>query len=356
MFNKLFPSLAVLLFSSLVVLNLAGCGGNSSNETENANGNSEAEADTKKAELTASTPEEYTQSVVALLAANEPERFIEFAFPTKEELLAFVAAHVPEDRKEQVTEEIDTEYDEQKGKILAAFGEVRKAVETAGGDWKSLKVTATNYDLQTRDGVTETDINVVISAGNKTIEMKLDDCLLINGRWYSMDEMEFRGARENPKPQIISSDGEEVVGPRAKLTASTPEEFAQAVIALLAANDPNKFIEFVFPAKEELLTSLLKTVSADKRDDLREEIEKDFDEMGKQVLGSFAEVRNEQAEKGCDWKEAKFVGAEYDIETQHGISTTDIEVTFSAGGQTYELTLDDCVLVNGRWYTLDNMR
>ena len=144
--------------------------------------------------------------------------------------------------------------------------------------------------------------------------------------------------------------------PAAKLAASTPEEFAQAVIALLAANDPNAFIEFVFPAKEELLTSLLKTVSADKRDDLREEIEKDFDEMGKQVLGSFAEVRNEQAEKGCDWKEAKFVGAEYDIETQHGISTTDIEVTFSAGGQTYELTLDDCVLVNGRWYTLDNMR
>ena len=78
--------------------------------------------------------------------------------------------------------------------------------------------------------------------------------------------------------------------------------------------------------------------------------------MGKQVLESFAEVRNEQAEKGCDWKEAKFVGAEYDIEERHGISTTEIEVTFSTGDQTYEFELDDCVLINGRWYTLDNMR
>lgn len=33
-----------------------------------------------------------------------------------------------------------------------------------------------------------------------------------------------------------------------------------------------------------------------------------------------------------------------------------IEVTFSAGGQTYEFELDDCLLINGRWYTLDNMR
>jgi len=190
MFNKLFPSLAVLLFSSLVVLNLAGCGGNSSNETENANGNSEAEAGTKKAEL----------------------------------------------------------------------------------------------------------------------------------------------------------------------TASTPAEFAQSIVALLAANDPNEFIKFVFPAKEELLAFGLKTISADKRDGFVEEIEKDFDEMRKQVLESFAKVRNEQAEKGCDWKEAKFLRAEYETEDRHGISQAEIEVTFSAGGQTYEFELDDCVLINGRWYTLDNMR
>jgi len=356
MFNKLFPSLAVLLFSSLVVLNLAGCGGDSSNEPENTNGNSEAEAGTKKVELTASTPAEYTQSVLALLAANEPERFIEFAFPTKEELLAFVAAHVPEDRKEQVTEEIDTEYDEQKEKILAAFGEVRKAVETAGGDWKSVKVTATNYDLQTRDGVTETDIDVVISAGNKTIEMKLDDCLLINGRWYSMDEMEFRGGRENPKPQIISSDGEEVVGPGAKLTASTPEEFAQAVIALLAANDPNKFIEFAFPAKEELLAFVLKAVPADKRDAVREDIEEEYQDKRQEVLRSFTELRNEQASEGCDWKAAKFADAEYRIEKSDGISEADIGVSFSVGGDEYNFRLDDCMLINGRWYTLDEMQ
>jgi hypothetical protein len=219
MFNKLFPSLAVLLFSSLVMLNLAGCGGNSSNESENAN--NEAEAGTKKAELTASTPEEYTQSVLALLVANEPERFIEFAFPTKEELLAFVAAHVPEDRKETVMEQIDTEYAEQKAKVLASFGELRKAVEKAGGDWKSIKTTSTNYDLQTRDGVTGTNIDVVISAGNQNVEMKLDDCLLINGRWYTTDEMKLTGEFVNPVNGKITYDGKPLAGARIRLEATT---------------------------------------------------------------------------------------------------------------------------------------
>ena len=194
MLQKLFPSLAILAFSSLVMFNLAGCGGNSSNDTENATGNNEVETDTKSAE------------------------------------------------------------------------------------------------------------------------------------------------------------------PAAKLTASTPEEFAQSIVILLAANDPNAFIEFAFPAKEELLAFGMKTLPADKRDGFVEEIERDFDKMHKEILESFIKFRNEQTSDGCDWKEAKFVAAEYDIEEDHGISTTDIEVTFSAGGQTYEFEIDDCALVNGQWYTLDRMR
>ena len=43
MVQKSFPSLIVLAFSSLVMFNLAGCGGNSSNDTENATGNNEVE-------------------------------------------------------------------------------------------------------------------------------------------------------------------------------------------------------------------------------------------------------------------------------------------------------------------------
>ena len=116
MLQKLFPSLAILAVSSLIMLNLAGCGGNSSNETEN----------TKKAELTASTPEEFSQSVVSMLIENDADGFITFVFPTKEELLAFVAAHVPENQKERVLEQIDKGYAEQKAKVLASFGEVRR--------------------------------------------------------------------------------------------------------------------------------------------------------------------------------------------------------------------------------------
>ena len=194
MLQKLFPSLIVLAFSSLVMLNLAGCGGNSSNDTENATGNNEVETDTKSAE------------------------------------------------------------------------------------------------------------------------------------------------------------------PAAKLTASTPEEFAQSIVMLLAANDPNAFIEFAYPAREELLAFGMKTLPAEARDDFVEEIEREFDKMRKEILESFIKVRNEQTSDGCDWNEAKFVAAEYDIEEQQGISTTDIEVRFSAGGQTYEFEIDDCALVNGHWYTLDKMR
>ena len=210
MLQKLFPSLAILAVSSLIMLNLAGCGGNSSNETEN----------TKKAELTASTPEEFSQSVVSMLIENDADGFITFVFPTKEELLAFVAAHVPENQKERVLEQIDKGYAEQKAKVLASFGEVRKVIEKAGGDWESVKLTSTDYDLQTRDGVTETSIYVVISTGNQTVAMELDDCLLINGRWYTTDELELTGEFVNPVNGKITYDGKPLAGARIRLEAT----------------------------------------------------------------------------------------------------------------------------------------
>jgi hypothetical protein len=237
MLQKLFPSLTVLAFSSLVMLNLAGCGGNSSNDTEN----------TKKAELTASTPEEFSQSVVSMLIENDADGFIKFVFPAKEELLAFVTAHVPEDRKETVMEQIDKEYDEQKAKVLASVGELRKAVEKAGGDWKSTKTTSTNYDLQTRDGVTGTNIDVVISAGNQDVEMQLDDCLLINGRWYTTDEMKLTGEFVNPVNGKITYDGKPLAGARIRLEATTPG--ASRVYACDSKADGTFEIEAVYATK-----------------------------------------------------------------------------------------------------------
>ncbi|MDG2468882.1 MAG: hypothetical protein P8M80_06360, partial [Pirellulaceae bacterium] len=144
---------------------------------------------------------------------------------------------------------------------------------------------------------------------------------------------------------------------KSEMTASTPEEFAQSVVTLLAANEANQFIEFVFPAKEELLSFFLKTVPADERDNgIPTEIEKGFDLKRNGVLNSFAKVSHELAGDGCDWNQAQFVRAKYEIEKRRGFSWTDVEVTFSAGRQTYEIILDDCLLVNGRWYTLDKMR
>ena len=138
-----------------------------------------------------------------------------------------------------------------------------------------------------------------------------------------------------------------------KLTASTPEEFAQSVVTLLAANDPNKFIEFVYPTKEELLAFAMTIVPADEIGKVTAEIERDFASNKKEVLESFDRVRNELAGDGCDWIQAQFVRAEYEIRKQKEISATRIGVTLSAGGQTYAFELDQCVLVNGRWYTND---
>ena len=237
MLQKLFPSLAILAFSSLIMLNLAGCGGNSSNDTEN----------TKKAELTASTPEEFSQSVVSMLIDNDADGFIKFVFPAKEELLAFVTAHVPENRKERILEQIDKEYAELKAQILTSFGEVRKAVETAGGDWKSVKITSTDYDLQTRDGVTKTSIDVVISADNQDVEMKLDDCLLINGRWYTTNEMKSTGELVNPVIGKIIYDGKPLTDARIRLQATT--RGASRVYACDSKSDGTFEIEAVYATK-----------------------------------------------------------------------------------------------------------
>ena len=162
------------------------------------------------------------------------------------------------------------------------------------------------------------------------------------------DVNENSEANTEPSPQQAE--------PPARLSASTPEEFAQSVLTLLADNDPDKFFEFVFPTKEELLAFVLETIPADKRNDVTQEIEEDYEEQGKQVLESFAQVRNEQAERGCDWKQATLQGAKYDITERSGVSRTDIDITISNNNKTYEFTLDDCILANGRWYTMDNMR
>ena len=219
MLQKLVASLTVLAFGSVVMINLAGCGSNSSNDTENAN---------KPTLLYSSTPEEYTQSIVTLLAANKPERFVELAFPTREKLLAFIATRVPENQKERALKQIGKEYAQQKASVLASFGEVRKAVEKVGGDWKSAKITSTNYDLRRERGVTETDIDVGISAGNKTIEISLTNCVLIDGHWY------------------IIYDGKPLAGARIRLEATRG---APRVYACDSKSDGTFEIEAVYATK-----------------------------------------------------------------------------------------------------------
>ena len=143
---------------------------------------------------------------------------------------------------------------------------------------------------------------------------------------------------------------------KTELTASTPEEFAQSIVTLLAANDPKQFVGFAYLGKKELLAFIPKMIPADRLDKVTEQIETDFELHLKDNRDCFAEVRNELAGNGCDWNQAEFVRAEYEIRKQNEFSATFMEVTLSAGDRTYQFVVRDCILVNGRWFTFEEIR
>ena len=143
---------------------------------------------------------------------------------------------------------------------------------------------------------------------------------------------------------------------KTELTASTPEEFAQSIVTLLAANDPNQFVGFAYLGKKELLAFIPKMIPADRLDKVTEQIETDFELHLQDNRDCFAEVRNELAGNGCDWNQAEFVRAEYEIRKQNEFSATFMEVTLSAGDRTYQFVVRDCILVNGRWFTFEGIR
>ncbi len=142
----------------------------------------------------------------------------------------------------------------------------------------------------------------------------------------------------------------------AELTASTPEEFAQSIVTLLAANDSNEFARFAYLPKKELLAFQKKVVPADRLEELTERIQAYFNRQQEINKECFAEVRNELAKDGCDWNQAQFVGAEYEIIKEKEFSgSKSVTVSLSAGAQTYKFVMRDCILINDRWFTLEEI-
>lgn len=143
---------------------------------------------------------------------------------------------------------------------------------------------------------------------------------------------------------------------KAELTASTPEEFAQSIVTLLAADDSNEFASYAYLPKKELLAFLPKMVPADRLEKLTEQIETSFNRQQEVNKKCFTEVRNELAKDGCDWNQAQFVGAEYKIiEEKEFSGAKSVAVTLSAGAQTYKFIMRDCILVNDRWFTFEEI-
>jgi len=187
-------TLAILLLLLLAV----GCGGDDSNNSETTNAdnqNNETSSDAEGKDLhkvSASTPEEFARSVLALLAANDSDRFIEFVFPTKEELLVYIQEQIPADEQDEARKEINEEFAEKKESVLESFAEVRKRAALAGCNLGSASFGHCNTDVRPIQG----DIDVIITESGKSYQFEIDDCLLMNGRWYNMDGLNWR--RDTP--------------------------------------------------------------------------------------------------------------------------------------------------------------
>ena len=111
--------------------------------------------------------------------------------------------------------------------------------------------------------------------------------------------MKLTRAPESPQDTAFNVDGKSRKQKYTNPTAATPEEFSRKIVTLLASNAPTQFFEFAFPAREELLVHMLKIVPKDRRAEVFDDIDKDFDEMGRQVLESFSDIRGVLTSKGC---------------------------------------------------------
>jgi hypothetical protein len=134
--------------------------------------------------------------------------------------------------------------------------------------------------------------------------------------------------------------------------ASTPEEFAQSVFELLAANDSDEFIKFVFPSKEELNDFASTMTPKDRMASPLDRVNETYAGMRQHVLDSFAVVRREAAYYNCNLESASFGHCDSDVEDGVG----DINVTITESGKSYKFRIDGILLINGRWYNMDRVK
>ena len=148
---------------------------------------------------------------------------------------------------------------------------------------------------------------------------------------------------------------------RRSVDTSTPEDLARATLDTLIDDDRKKFESFMVPGEKELRGFIQENMPEDTEDERKykereiERLPRRYPEITERLLKSWDRLRDEGEEDNVVWKYAKFESAEFEIREREGLKTTDIICLFSYNRKTYRFEIENTILFNGRWLTLDSV-
>ncbi len=73
------------------------------------------------------------------------------------------------------------------------------------------------------------------------------------------------------------------------------------------------------------------------------------------IFDSWIDLYNLGLERNIDWNTIFYEKSKYGIKEKKGIKNTNVHIIFNYSGKKYKLILNDCVLINKKWYMLDSM-
>lgn len=149
-------------------------------------------------------------------------------------------------------------------------------------------------------------------------------------------------------------------------SAKTPEDLGKVVLMSLKKNDKDLYEKYVADYSDAMaaVSTALSELDENRRAE-REEAEEmlksgDFkvkvERSRVENLRSWSSVREEGESDGVEWKDAKFVTAEWKLGDRNGVKgASDILVTFKSEGQIYVFEVDKAVDCGGKWKSTDEL-
>lgn len=142
-----------------------------------------------------STPEKFARAVIDTLANDDETTFDQIICPTKDELITFLKTNAKagspseQSRMDRDTERLEQRWDKQREEIQGSFDTARGRLRREGFDLSALRIAKVDYNIRERGGVKMTPgIIVSITDGNRSGRVTIDDTMLVNGQWYSIDD------------------------------------------------------------------------------------------------------------------------------------------------------------------------